>query len=230
MSKMSNDELKVLCDYNINGYYESKKGEDYILAIEQLFKGTNKNDKPFTEKEILKQPTLDSFSFIGKNDFSYCCELKAQPMVLKGGKRTNEKIQALNFVSEESKDVFEKSMGVAYMMTCPINGVEYIIKFGQTRTPFKLRLGSYNCGVVYNWRTASTTNIKILQSFVTTRLTFKLYIYDCHDVISYEWHGIKSVPFATPKSLAVEDIIVKEFMKQFGKKPLANVQTNATEE
>lgn len=227
---MSIDELKVLCDLNVNGYYESKRGDTYIQAIYQLFKGTNLNDKPFTEKEILKQPKLDSFSFTGKNDFIYCCDLEAKPMILKGTKRTNEKIIAFNFVDDKSKEIFEKSMGVAYMMTCPINGVEYIIKFGQTRTPFKKRLGSYNCGVVYNWRTASTTNIKILQSFVTTRLKYKLYIYDCHDVISYEWHGIKSVPFATPKSLAVEDIIVKEFMKQFGRKPLANVQTNATEE
>ena len=90
--------------------------------------------------------------------------------------------------------------------------------------------GSYNCGVVNNWRTASTTNIKILQSFVTTRQIFNLYLYDCSsDVMSFKWHGVESVPFASPKPLAYEDILVKQFIDQFGIKPLANVQANATE-
>ncbi|WP_334087952.1 hypothetical protein, partial [Helicobacter typhlonius] len=54
--------------------------------------------------------------------------------------------------------------------------------------------------------------------------------YDCSDeVMIIEWRGEKSVPFASPKSLAVEDIMIKKFMSQFGTKPLANIQSDATQ-
>lgn len=63
---------------------------------------------------------------------------------------------------------------------------------------------------------------------VTTRAEFKLYIYDCSDELyDIEWRGVKSVQFASPKALAVEDIMVKKFIEQFGDKPLANVQADA---
>ena len=89
----------------------------------------------------------------------------------------------------------------------------YIIKIGQTRKTFQERLTSYNCGNVYNWRTASTTNIKIKQSMVATRAIFNLYLYDCSDEpYVLEWHGIRSAEFAAPKSLAVEDIMIKKFI------------------
>ncbi len=146
--------------------------------------------------------------------------------------RSNEKINVLNFTSNKAKEIFEKSLGVAYLLTAIVDEEEYIIKFGQTRTSFKKRLSSYNCGTVNAWRTASTTNIKMLQSMVTTRkrAKFKLYIYDCSDDVNiYTWHGIESVPFASPKSLAVEDIIINQFISQFEHKPLANIQAGATE-
>lgn len=89
---------------------------------------------------------------------------------------------------------------------------------------------SYNYGTVSNWRTVSTINIKLLQSFVTARLEFNLYLYDCNDELYIlKWHNTKSISFASPKSLAVEDIMVKKFQEQFKMKPLANIQTNTTE-
>lgn len=48
-------------------------------------------------------------------------------------------------------------------------------------------------------------------------------------VMIIEWRGEKSVPFASPKSLAVEDIMIKKFIAQFGVKPLANIQGDATQ-
>lgn len=224
------EDFKKLCDFN-GTMYESKKGNEYIKALSELFSLNNINDKPFTRADILKQPKLKEFAFIGVKDFEYICKLKAKPLnITLGGKRINEKIQAYDFVSEREKKIFNEALGVAYIITCTINDKEYIIKIGNTRTTFKARLGSYNCGVVNNWRTASTTNIKILQSMVTTREEFNLYLYDCsQEKVYIEWHGIKSVPFASPKTLAVEDIMIKQFKKQFNKKPLANVQANATE-
>lgn len=225
---LSIEQLKQFCAFNGEKYI-SKQGDEYIEALSSVFSLNNINDKPFTLKDILHQPTINQFSFDGKNDFTYTCKLKANPMSITNDIRKNEKIIAFDFVSSSAKDIFNRALGVAYMITCVIENNEYIIKFGQSRTTFKARLSSYNCGVAFNWRTASTTNIKMLQSMVTTRQTFNLYLFDCsEDLYTLTWHGITSVPFATPKSLAVEDIMVNEFIKQFGKKPLANVQASAT--
>lgn len=221
--------LKTLCDKK-GDYYESKEGLDYIQALSGIFPLKNANDKPFTIEDIIKQPTLQEFNFSGVQDFKFICNLKAKPLKIINDNRENEKIIAYNFVDKEAEETFSNILGVTYIITCVINKKEHIIKIGSSRTTFKKRLASYNCGVVNNWRTASTTNIKILQSMVTTRLVFKLYLYDCNEgTLSYTWRGIESVPFASPKALAVEDIMVKQYYKQFKAKPLANVQTNATE-
>lgn len=222
--------LKNLC-IKENDEYIQKSGKAYIDSLNEIFSLTNKNDKPFTVEDIKREPLLKDFNFSGKNEYKYICKLHVNPMrITADNKRKNEKIKAIEFVSEIEEVIFKKSLGVSYILTCELEGNEHVIKIGSTRTTFKKRLGSYNCGTVNNWRTASTTNIKILQSMVATRLDLNLYIYDCSsDPYQITWHEITSVPFASPKSLAVEDIMIKEFKKQFGKIPLANVQANATE-
>lgn len=233
---ITKEQLLSLCDKDeATGNYIAKSGTPYIEALGRVFDLNNLNDRPFTVEDILQQPCKDDFAFGGVQDYVYICDLKARPlkMFLTGKKqRQNEKIEVVpnSFQSKHCQEVFEKATGVSYLLTCKIEDREYMIKIGQTRLTFQKRLGSYNCGVVYNWRTASTTNIKILQSFVTTRLTFRLYLYDCSDCpyVLKDWHGVTSQPFASPKSLAVEDIMIKQFMAQFGQKPLANVQADAT--
>ena len=225
------DELIALCD-KYRDHYESKIGDDYITALSKVFQIKNRNDRPFVEREVMRQPTIEDFNFVGLREFQFICNLKAQPMYLDifGVRIKNEKIVPVNFASKKAENIFKNALGVAYMLTCTIDGKEHIVKFGQTRTPFKSRLGSYNCGVVNNWRTASTTNIKILQSFLATRLTYNLYIRDCSDdIVTFEWAGEKSVPFASPISLAIEDICMKKFVQKYGRPPLANVQASATE-
>ena len=224
------EELKKLCDY-IDGEYVSKSGEDYINALSEVFSLINRNDTPFTIEDVKHQPVLDDFDFSGVTDYKYICKLHAEPMrINSAGRRKNEKIKATDFANADAKSIFKDKLGVSYLITCELEGKEYIIKIGSSRTSFKKRLGSYNCGVVNNWRTASTTNIKILQSMVTTRLVYNLYLFDCSDEpYSINWHGVQSVLFASPKALAVEDIMVKQFIEKFGKKPLANIQANATE-
>lgn len=227
-STLTYQQLISLCNEYVN-YFESKEGDDYISALNNVFSLNNINDKPFTTSDIKKQPTLDQFSFDGKKDFKFVCKLHAKPMriIKKDNKRENEKIIADNFAGKDEQKIFNEFMGVAYMITCPLDDKEYIIKFGQTRTPFKARLQSYNCGVVNNWRTASTTNIKILQSMVTTRKVFNLYLYDCDEHMEIVWHGVKG-KVAVQKSLVIEDVIIKKFIEQFRFKPLANVQADAT--
>ena len=222
--------LKSLCDFK-DGHYESKQGQDYLDALARIFPLDNINDNPFTINDIKQQPELKDFRFPGKTDYKYICKLSIRPMIITlDNKRINEKILPIEFASPEAEKTFSQSLGVSYLLTCIIEGKEYIIKIGSSRTTFKQRLGSYNCGVVNNWRTASTTNIKILQSMVTNRINLNLYLFDCsQDLYVIEWHGVRSVPFATPKALAVEDIMIKQFIEQFGYKPLANVQASATE-
>jgi hypothetical protein len=230
---LSFEKIQKICNFE-NGKFISKNGSDYVESLASIFNIANRNDKPFSIEDIVLQPTLNDFNFSGKNDFVYICTLKAKPLefTILGEelKRSNEKIEVVEFASPEAKRIFTNALGVAYILTSVIEGREHIIKFGQSRTSFKSRLGSYNCGTVNNWRTASTTNIKMLQSMVTTRASLKLYLYDCSDeVITYTWHGVESVPFASSKALAVEDIMLKQFNFQFGHKPLANIQTSATE-
>jgi hypothetical protein len=226
----NNELLKKLCDEDGTRFI-SKIGDKYIAALASIYPSPNANDKPFTLADVKKQPTIDNFraEFSGVGEFEYVCDLKATPMIIEGDKRTNEKIQALDFQSDSLKKLFEKSLGVVYILTCVIGNSEHIIKIGCSRTTFKQRLGSYNCGTANNWRTASTTNIKMLQSFVATRADFKLYLYDCGAPETITWHGVESVPFSSQKIYAVEDIMVKKFQEIFKQKPLANVQTSATE-
>lgn len=226
--KLSMEDLLSLCDYDeVNDRYISKSGNDYIDSLSKLYDLKNKNDKPFTVDDIIKQPTLNEFNFDGLKEFKYIGDLTTTPMIIKNGKRQNEKIIVEN-MTEENKKIYESSQGLVYLITCQIGDNEHIIKIGQSRKTFKERLSSYNCGCVFNWRTASTTNIKILQSFLATRQKFKLYICDCSDdLYTIEWYGVKSVSFSSPKSLAIEDIMVKQFIQQFNKKPLTNIQANA---
>ena len=226
---ISIEQLKSFCVFDGEKYI-SKQGQDYITALGLVYNLNNKNDNPFSKEDIIAQPELKNFSFKGVDEFKYVCNLKATPMIIVNETRKNEKIMAIDFVDDQAKHLFNKALGVSYLITCIVDDKEHIIKIGSSRTTFAKRLGSYNCGVVYNWRTASTTNIKILQSMVATRLTFKLYLCDCSDDPYYlkNWHGENSVAFASPKALAVEDIMVKKFIQQFGNRPLANVQANAT--
>jgi len=225
--------FKSLCEFD-GEKYVSKSGAAYIEALKALFPPKNpdgkrnKNDTPFTREDILKQPKLGDFDFPGVKDFVYVCNLEVDPLVMSNDERSNEKIYAIDFQGEAEKNLFEKRLGVVYLLTCVVNGNEHIVKIGCSRTTFKDRLGSYNCGTVNNWRTASTTNIKMLQSFVATRERFKLYLFDSGEPEVFDWHGVKSVPFASQIIYAVEDILVKKFLETFGHKPLVNVQTSAT--
>lgn len=227
------DELTRITDFD-GQKFVSKVGDEYIEGLSSIFNLRNRNDKPFTLEDIKRQPLLSDFNFSGVSEFIFIADLKVKPLVLTINDdnlvRSNEKIEVIQFASKEAKRIYTTSMGLAYILTAVVDDKEHIIKIGQSRTSFRSRLGSYNCGTVNNWRTASTTNIKMLQSMLTTRALFKLYINDCsEEVITYTWHGVESVPFASSKALAIEDIMLKKFNEQFGTKPLANIQANATE-
>lgn len=56
--------------------------------------------------------------------------------------KENEKIVIVNesFADDEAKEIYEKSLGVDYLITCPIEDKEYVIKKGNSRNTFKDRL------------------------------------------------------------------------------------------
>ena len=236
-------QLKALCDFDSKTKtYVSKKGKDYADALRALLHPGatgNKNDNPFLYEDIIRQPTLKQFHFKALNQFVFNCKLKATPMKLDANgnlidlghnKVSKEEVVAYDFASDEAKNVFNNSIGVVYIITCPINGAEHIIKIGQTGGTFKKRLGSYNCGYVINRHsgTASTTNFKIVQSFVATRQEFKLYIKDCSSLTrTYKWARRETSMIASPQVEAIENICLRIFSEKFPKikKPLANVQT-----
>ena len=240
--KLTASDLISLCDFDAtSNTYTSKQGQDYADALKALFypdDDGNENDKPFLDSDILEQPTLDEFRkrFKALDEFKFVCKLKANPMKLDssgeliktGRKKSKEEIVAIAFANNDVKKVFETSIGVAYIITCLIDGKNYIIKIGQTGGTFDDRLGSYNCGYVKNWRTASTTNIKIVQSFVATRREFNLYLRDCGDLAKpIKWaRRSTNTAIASPLPEAIENICLQVFSKKFdGKKPLANIQT-----
>ncbi len=230
-SKDTLKKLLSLCDYDPETkLFRSKIGKDYIDSIKIFLNSKNQNDIPFTIEDIMLQPTLNDFKFEGVKDFKFVCNLEAKPMYINSEyRKENERILVSN-LSDECKNLFSNVYGLVYIMTCNLNNKdEHIIKIGQTRNTFFDRLGSYNCGVITNCHTASTTNIKILQSFVATRAEFNLYICDCSDENKFfTWYNRTSPEIASNKSVAYENIIVNEFMKEFGQKPLANVQTKVT--
>jgi hypothetical protein len=214
-----------------DGFYYSKKGQDYINGLALIFPIDNTNDRPFTIDEIVHEPELSDFGFDGIQEFKRVCKLYAKPMKLTEKLerifRGNEKIVIESFYSEEWKKKYETNKGIVYLLTALVDDKEYIVKFGQTRKTLKDRIGSYNCGYVNNWRTASTTNIKILQSMLTSRLFFNLYAIDCSDEPEiFVWYGEKSSPFASSKSLAYEEICNRMFIKKYKKPTIANIQVS----
>lgn len=243
--EISAEDLKTLCDFDEStNTYVSKKGQEYSDALKALLHPNsegNKNDRPFLYQEIIKQPTFQKFGhrFKELSQFVFNCYLKANPMTLDANgelidlgnnKKSKEEIVAFNFANKAAEKVFNSSIGVVYIITCPISNNEHIIKIGQTGGTFKKRLGSYNCGYVANRLkgTASTTNFKIVQSFVATRLEFKLYIKDCNSLAKkYRWARMETSFIASPLVEAIENICLSKFKSKFPKlkKPLANIQT-----
>ena len=237
--KLNKEQLISLCDFSDEeNCYISKSGKEYADALKAIFypdDDGNTNDKPFLEEDILVQPTLRRFHFAALDQFKFNCKLKAIPMKLDkngdlmnlgGRSKSREKVIAYDFYDDDAENIFKNSVGVAYIITCPIDDDEYIIKIGQTGGTFEDRLGSYNCGYVTNWRTASTTNIKIVQSFVATRKVFNLYIRDCGMLAKkYKWAHRSTALIASPLVEAIENICLQRFNEKFHCKPLANVQT-----
>lgn len=129
--------------------------------------------------------------------------------------RENERI-VFNSLEADS----EKIENIVYIFT--INGD--IFKIGHTIKSLKLRIQSYNCGKKeYRKRgTCSTTNYKILQSFLNYNQPIEVYIYECPK-IKYLNIDNKEIYVTTAKQ--EEHICIEQAKKDYGSKPMGCIQT-----
>ena len=225
------NDLISMCNKQKDGSYIQKTGDLFIDSfkkhIEKKHKKECKNLSLFSIDDIKKQKELCDFSFQGKNDFKLVGKLVGEKMKIDStNKITYEKIVIKDDKFETGTEyIYKNSKGVVYMITALLDNKEYIIKFGSSRKVLMERINSYNAGKIRNIGTASTANIFILQSIIASNLEFNLYVCDCSDFIErFKWYDKISAPFASSKSLAYENIIIKAFEEQFKCIPIGNTQ------
>lgn len=218
-----------------------KKAENAFIAfVESIIKPRNFNDKLITVEMIVQQPKLDDWSYInsegfvnqlmGGKTFVYCGKWKVEyPYIDEEGVfiENNIEMEMPDDVPECIVELYKKTTGIAYLLTCVVDGIEYILKIGMTGKTMSDRQSSYNCGNIVNRYngTCSTTNFKIKQS-LASGLTFNVYALDCSaDNKSYT-DGKRITPkFSGPLPEAVEYLLNEDFADTFGHKPLLNTQT-----
>ena len=127
----------------------------------------------------------------------------------------NEK---LLFSGNERK--FSKIEGAIYCFVID----DYILKIGKTDTTMAKRLISYNCGKK-SYRengTCSTTNYKVLQSFLAINKPVEVYCYFVPPAF-LEVFG-KKVSITTSPSKYIESVFLQKTKEQFGDKLLLCIQ------
>ena len=146
-----------------------------------------------------------------KDCFSYLC--KVLPEI------ENEQL----VIKEEDKKNIRKPC--VYVLV--IEG--YIFKIGKaegtsSRGGFIGRIGSYNCGKhKYRKRgTNSTTNFWVLQSLLAIGKEITVYAHFSNFKTTKIFGEKKTLPFPMPKN--TEGVVIKQFEKAYGKKPIGNTQ------
>ncbi len=238
LSALTSVERISLCDKQADGTFIPKKGDDYCDAFVSFLKdhrkSINTSDEPIRPNEITAGHKLVDFLSGCKNskDFVYVCDLKASVYTLDkdGNASQNEKI-IMDFSSSafnEESPLISKKIGLAYILTCVVSGVEYIIKFGETSLTFIERINSYNCGCVNAFNSASKTNWRFVQSIVANRdYIFKMHVKDCSQLSKkFKWGGKTSSLYASSFRKAVQEICLLNYEKIFGKGevPIGNIQ------
>lgn len=223
----------------VDGSYIQKTGKDFIDSFkkyiaDKLTEKKSNNLNLYTVEQVESSPLIDELNFSGIKDFKLLGELSYQKLIINADNTyTNQKLYIEN-LDETNKNIYEKSKGILYMIVGVIDNKKHIIKFGQTRKTLEERIGSYNCGTIKNIGTASTTNVFILQSIIASDIKYEVYYVDCSDFIErFKWYDQISKSFASSKSLAFENIILQQYIKQFNEKPLGNTQAeidNSTDE
>ena len=210
-----------------------------VEFLNEFIKTKNKNDQIITVEDIMKQPKYEDFKFIqdetfvketnGKK-FVYCGKWSVDKPYFDINDTFIENNIVMKMAENEHDDVetlYKRVKGVVYILTCEIDGIEYIIKIGQTGKTMEERQSSYNCGNSVNRRngTCSTTNFRIKQS-LANGLVFNIHVLDCSaDNKVYRIGKYYSVEVAGGMPMGYEDILNQAFYDEFNQKPLLDIQT-----
>lgn len=124
----------------------------------------------------------------------------------------NKEKERLDFVGDTKK--YNNIEGVVYLFVVE----DRILKLGKTDTSMKKRIQSYNCGKKQYREngTCSTTNYKVLQSFLAINKSVSLYCYFVPP-ITIDLFGEK-VAITTSPSKCIEKAFQKKTQDQFGDK------------
>jgi hypothetical protein len=127
----------------------------------------------------------------------------------------NERLDIEEIDSQKVKD-----FGLVYVFVID----EKIFKIGQSITPIKSRVQSYNCGKT-EYRisgTNSTTNYFVLQSLLKINKKVKVYAYfpPKKEYTLFDEKGNDSFPPVKK----IENKIMRDFIKKHGKKPIGSTQ------
>ena len=207
--------------------------------LNELIKTKNHNDRIITVEDIVMQPKYDDFKFIRGEEFKIATNNKSfldcgewsvdYPYIDVDGTfiENNIVMKMRENGYGDIENLYRKTKGVVYILTCTIDDVEYIIKIGQTGKTMEERQSSYNCGNAVNRYngTCSTTNFRIKQS-LASGLVFNIHVLDCStDNKVYTIGKYSSVEVAGGMPIGYEDILNQAFYDEFKQKPLLDIQT-----
>lgn len=165
----------------------------------------NKNIKPLKYEDLINEVEYKNYKY--KKYFSHICDLIPN---LK-----DEKIEIINLDPKTGK-----IDGLVYIMV--IDGK--ILKIGETINTIKDRIQSYNCGKLKHRisGTASTTNFFILQSIL--KINKKVNVFAMFPPKpKFKIFGKEVISSHPPVKIA-EKKLIKEFINDYGKKPIGITQ------
>ena len=170
-----------------------------------MAKKKNKNIVPIVLADLSKEADYNDFKY--KKHFILLCNLIPNS--------DKEKIEI-----EYIRPNLEKKPGLVYIMVIE----KKLFKIGQTINTMKDRVQSYNCGKVEHRinGTASTTNFFILQSILKINKKVKVYVM-FPEQPTFEVFG-KKISSSHPPVKIVEKKLIKEFINDYGKKPIGITQ------
>ena len=172
-----------------------------------MAKQKNKNDMVISNiVELSNECKYDDFKY--KDDFTLICKLKPN--------KSKEKLDIEILDKNKCKE-----KGFVYIFVVD----EKIFKIGQSTTNIIKRIQSYNCGKIQYRKngTCATTNYFVLQSLLNLNLEVFVYAFFTPKP-RYEIFG-QVFEDSYPPSKKAENIIITDFIKKHGKKPIGCTQS-----
>lgn len=160
----------------------------------------------------MKKSNYEILTYIPEDAPTFSSYILKPYFTLVGELIPNQEKEKLEFYGDEEK--YSNTEGAVYLFVID----DKILKIGKTDSTMKKRIQSYNCGKrQYKENgTCSTTNYKVLQSFLTIGKRVELYCYFVPP-IQLDVFG-ETVSITTSPSKYIEKAFQKKTQEQFGDK------------